>query len=94
MGYLHRNGCARWRKRTLGSERAWIAHGDGFDEITTTGETSVTIVDGDTITEIVLTPEEYGLSRYKHADLRGGDPVQNAKALRDTLAGNAGGQRI
>ena len=25
----------------LGTERAWVAHGDGYDEITTTGETRV-----------------------------------------------------
>ena len=28
--------------RTLGADRAWVAHGDGLDEITTTGETHVT----------------------------------------------------
>ena len=27
--------------KALGAERAWVAHGDGFDEITTTGETHV-----------------------------------------------------
>ncbi len=27
--------------KALGAERAWVVHGDGFDEITTTGETRV-----------------------------------------------------
>ena len=27
--------------KALGAERAWVVHGDGFDEITTTGETQV-----------------------------------------------------
>ena len=27
--------------KALGTEHAWVVHGDGFDEITTTGETRV-----------------------------------------------------
>ena len=86
----------QWRRplaetlRTLGSERVWVAHGDGYDEITTTGETQATIVE---ITEMMLTPEEFGLGRYQHADLRGGDAEFNAKALRDMLEGKPGAYR-
>jgi anthranilate phosphoribosyltransferase len=79
--------------QTLGTERAWVAHGDGFDEITTTGETHVAVLDVGKIETIVLRPEDFGLSRYKNADLRGGDAAYNAKALRDTLGGRAGAYR-
>ena len=30
----------------LGSERAWVVHGDGIDELTTTGTTQVAALDG------------------------------------------------
>ena len=37
------NGSSRWPQtlKALGAEQAWVVHGDGFDEITTTGETQV-----------------------------------------------------
>lgn len=79
--------------RTLGAERAWVAHGDGFDEITTTGETKIAaLVDGE-ITTMVLTPEEFGLKRYQKDDLRGGDAAFNAAALRMMLGGAPGAYR-
>ncbi|MBA3449329.1 MAG: anthranilate phosphoribosyltransferase [Pseudaminobacter sp.] len=79
--------------KALGAERAWVAHGDGFDEITTTGETSICeLVDG-TIKSFTLTPEEFGLKRHAKEDLRGGDAAFNAKALRDMLGGAPGAYR-
>jgi anthranilate phosphoribosyltransferase len=79
--------------RNLGTERAWVAHGDGLDEITTTGETHVTeLADGD-VRSFVLTPEAFGLSRYSRDDLRGGDSAFNAAALRAMLEGKPGAYR-
>jgi anthranilate phosphoribosyltransferase len=79
--------------KTLGTERAWVAHGDGFDEITTTGETHVTeLVDGE-VRRMVITPEQVGLSRFHRDDLRGGDAAFNASALRATLEGKPGAYR-
>lgn len=79
--------------RTLGAERAWVAHGDGFDEITTTGETKVAALMDGQITTLVLTPEEFGLKRYQKDDLRGGDAAFNAAALRMMLGGASGAYR-
>lgn len=79
--------------KALGSERAWVAHGDGYDEITTTGETTVSVLDNGVISTLVLTPEEFGLSRYGREALRGGDAKFNAKALRNVLAGGQGAYR-
>lgn len=79
--------------KALGAERAWVAHGDGYDEITTTGETHVAeLVDGQ-ISTFVLTPEAVGLKRYRKEELRGGDAAFNAAALRKLLEGAPGAYR-
>jgi anthranilate phosphoribosyltransferase len=80
--------------RSLGSERAWVVHGhDGLDELSTTGSTTVAALADGKITTFEVTPEEAGLGRASLADLKGGDGTQNAKALRDLLAGAPGAYR-
>ena len=79
--------------KALGTEHAWVAHGDGYDEITTTGETHVAELVGGEIRSFILTPEEVGLKRHTKDELRGGDAAYNAKALRDMLGGAAGAYR-
>ncbi|TGV22266.1 anthranilate phosphoribosyltransferase [Mesorhizobium sp. M4B.F.Ca.ET.143.01.1.1] len=79
--------------KALGTEHAWIVHGDGYDEITTTGETQVAELAGGEIRTFALTPEAVGLQRHTKDELRGGDAAYNAKALRDMLAGAAGAYR-
>src|SRR3546814_15799940 len=66
----------------LGSERAWVVHGDGLDEITTTGVTTVASLAGGRIETFDVTPEEAGLPRASLDPVRGGDPAHNAAALR------------
>lgn len=79
--------------RMLGAEHSWVAHGDGYDEITTTGETKIAeLLDGK-IRTFTLTPEAVGLKRYQKADLRGGDAAFNAAALRRLLDGAPGAYR-
>ncbi|RVB85945.1 anthranilate phosphoribosyltransferase [Mesorhizobium sp. M7A.F.Ca.AU.002.03.1.1] len=79
--------------KALGAEHAWVAHGDGYDEITTTGETQVAELIGGEIRSFTLTPEAVGLPRHSRDELRGGDADYNAKALRDMLGGAAGAYR-
>ncbi|RUZ72188.1 anthranilate phosphoribosyltransferase [Mesorhizobium sp. M7A.F.Ca.US.006.01.1.1] len=79
--------------KALGAEHAWVAHGDGYDEITTTGETQVAELIGGEIRSFTLTPEAVGLARHSKDELRGGDADYNAKALRDMLGGAAGAYR-
>jgi anthranilate phosphoribosyltransferase len=79
--------------RTLGAERAWVAHGDGLDEITTTGETSVAELANGKVRSFTLQPEQFGLARHSREDLRGGDAAFNAAALRATLEGRPGAYR-
>jgi len=77
----------------LGSTRAWVVHGEGLDEITTTGETHVAEWREGQIRLFTITPEAVGLPRASLADLRGGDPVENAAAITDLLSGAHGAYR-
>ena len=77
----------------LGSTRAWVVHGEGLDEITTTGETHVAEWREGQIRLFTITPEAVGLPRSSLAELRGGDPKENATALLDLLSGAKGAYR-
>jgi anthranilate phosphoribosyltransferase len=77
----------------LGAERAWVVHGQGMDEVTTTGETEVAEWRDGQVRLFRITPEAVGLPRAALADLQGGDPDFNAAALRDLLAGAKGAYR-
>ncbi|SDA38903.1 anthranilate phosphoribosyltransferase [Mesorhizobium qingshengii] len=79
--------------KALGTEHAWVVHGDGYDEITTTGETQVAELIGGEIRSFTLTPEAVGLARHTKDELRGGNAAYNAGALRDMLGGAAGAYR-
>jgi anthranilate phosphoribosyltransferase len=74
--------------RNLGSETVWITHGgDGLDEMTTTGPTSIVELREGAIRSFEVTPEEIGLKRAQPADLKGGDAAHNADALLAVLEG-------
>lgn len=77
----------------LGSERAWVVHGSGLDEMTTTGETAVAELRDGKVRLFTVTPEAVGLRRAALADLTGGSPADNAAALRRLLAGEPGPYR-
>ena len=77
----------------LGAVRAWVVHGDGLDEVTTTGVTQVAEWRDGRVRLFNVTPEAVGLPRAAMADLRGGNPVQNAQSIRDLLAGMTGPYR-
>lgn len=73
--------------RDLGSESVWVVHGDGLDEITTTGKTSVAALENGKIRTFELSPADFGVSPCTLAALKGGDGVVNAAALREVLGG-------
>ncbi|MGE4064815.1 MAG: anthranilate phosphoribosyltransferase [Rhodospirillaceae bacterium] len=80
--------------KRLGSERAWVVHGeDGLDEITTTGVTYVAELKDGNVSTFELTPEAAGLKRAKPDELKGGDVSANAAALRTLLFGRGGAYR-
>lgn len=73
--------------KRLGSEHVWVVHGDGLDELTTTGTTQVAELRDGAVRAFTLTPEDAGLPRADPAELKGGDPAENAAALRAVLDG-------
>ncbi|MCL6708725.1 anthranilate phosphoribosyltransferase [Pseudomonas sp. R2.Fl] len=73
--------------RDLGSTSAWVVHGSGLDEITTTGPTRVAALENGEIREFELLPEDFGVPTVSLDDLKGGDGVANAAALREVLGG-------
>jgi len=74
----------------LGSERAWVVHGDGLDELTTTGISFVAELNNGKVETFEVTPEQAGLKRAALAALKGGEPAENAAKLRAILAGEEG----
>ncbi len=77
----------------LGSERAWVVHGGGMDEMSTTGETSVAEYREGQVRLFTVTPEAVGLPRAALAELTGGTPAENAQGIRELLAGKPGPYR-
>jgi anthranilate phosphoribosyltransferase len=77
----------------LGATRAWTVHGQGLDELTTTGETEVAEWKDGTVRRFTVTPEDAGLPRASLEALRGGDAEENALALRALLDGATGAYR-
>jgi anthranilate phosphoribosyltransferase len=74
--------------KALGSRSAWVVHGsDGMDEITTTGPTVVSELKDGRLRSFEISPEQAGLPLADAADLKGGLPAENAKALREVLSG-------
>lgn len=77
----------------LGATRAWTVHGQGLDELTTTGETEVAEWKDGAVRRFTVTPEDAGLPRASLDALRGGDAEENAAALRALLDGATGAYR-
>ena len=62
-------------------------HGEGLDELTTTGPSQISALKNGEIKNFTLTPEDAGLKRVDVSALIGGDGAYNAKALREVLEG-------
>ena len=78
----------------LGSERAFVVHGaDGLDEITLTGPTRISELNGGQVSTSEISPGDFGLEVVSVEALAGGDAAQNAQILRDILDGKQGPQR-
>jgi anthranilate phosphoribosyltransferase len=69
---------------------ALVFHGDGLDELTTTGASQVWVVADGAVSLTGFDPAALGLPRATLDDLRGGDPAHNAGVVRAVLAGQQG----
>ena len=77
----------------LGAESAWVVHGDGLDEVTTTGTTKVARLRGGAVDAFTIEPSDANVPVATIADLKGGDATANAEALRSVLRGEDGPYR-
>src|SRR5690606_13977196 len=73
--------------KVLGSEAAWVVHGDGLDEMTTAGVTQIAELKDGTIRTFEIRPDDAGLQPATLAALKGGDAEVNARALREVVDG-------
>jgi anthranilate phosphoribosyltransferase len=77
-----------------GAERALIVHGgDGLDELTTTGDSTVVELRDGAVTTWTVHPQDQGLALVDREDLVGGDAAVNADLARRVLAGEHGPHR-
>ena len=77
--------------QATGSVRSLVVHGDGrFDEFTTTGPNLVVDLNEGEVTEYRVLATDVGLAPATPDELRGGDPVDNARILSGILAGESG----
>ena len=77
----------------LGTQRAWLVHGQGLDELTVAGENQVVELRDGALRDLTVTPEQAGLQRSPLEAIRGGDAQENAGALQALLAGQDGAYR-
>jgi len=74
----------------LGTERAWVVHGSGLDELTTAGMTTVAALEDGKVETFEIVAEDFGLPPARLEDLKGGAPEHNAGLMRELLAGVGG----
>jgi anthranilate phosphoribosyltransferase len=80
--------------RGLGMRSAMVVHGmDGLDEISISGPSKISRLDGDTVTTMRLDPADLGLSTCPLEDISGGTASDNARHLREVLDGKPGPRR-
>ena len=64
----------------LGSERAWVVHGSGLDELTTAGVTTVAALESGKVETLEILAKDVGLPPARLEDLRGGDAAAQCPA--------------
>lgn len=76
--------------RRLGTKHAMVVHGQGLDEITTTGKSLVCLVEDQKIKKVEIDPKNFDLPKATREDLAGGDSQRNAEILKNILSGKKG----
>jgi len=78
----------------MGIQRAYVVHGEpGWDEPTPVGPYHLFDVTPGSVERGVEDPAEFGMSRCDPDDLIGGDPAENAEAIRRVFDGETGPHR-
>lgn len=72
----------------LGTRKSWIVHGDdGLDEITVTSATKIVEVTPQEIREFSISPTNFDMPLSQLDELKGGNPQENADAIKEMLNG-------
>ena len=84
--------------KQIGRKRAWAVHGttetgQGMDELSTLGPTSIAAVEESALRAFTLQPADYGFQPATLRDLQGGDCSTNAQILVDVISGARGPKR-
>jgi len=74
----------------LGTERAFVVHGDGLDELPLDGTGVAHEVTPDGVARRAVLPESVGLPRASTDELRGGTPSENAARMEALFSGETG----
>ena len=79
---------------SLGATRAFVVHGaGGVDELSPAGPNLVCEVANGEVRRREIDPLELGVPRCAEEELRGGEPEDNARTIREIFAGADGGRR-
>ena len=80
--------------KNLGLKKALVVHGsDGLDEVTTTGMTSVSEWNGESVVSYEISPRDLGIPLAKEDALQGGDLKTNLYIAKEILDGVKGPRR-
>ena len=79
--------------RLHGSHRAWVVHGNGLDELTTTGPSTVLALDDSVVRSFTVDPVALGLAPAIADELTGGTPDVNAAVVHRVMGGERGAHR-
>ena len=79
--------------RLHGSVSSWVVHGQGLDELTTTGQSSVLELREGRVRTFTVDPVELGFAPAIPEELVGGTPAVNADAVRRVMGGDRGAHR-
>jgi anthranilate phosphoribosyltransferase len=74
-------------------DHALVVHGEGMDEISLHGTTSVAEVEGGDVTEYTLSPSDLGLQSAPVSAVAGGSPEENAADFRGIVNGDVTGAK-
>jgi len=77
----------------LGTERAFVVHGAGVDELPLDGSGVIHEVDPAGVREIAVDPVTLGLAPAATSELAGGTPEENATLVEGVLTGDRGPRR-
>ncbi len=79
--------------KRLGKKRAWAVHGNGIDELSTSGASDVFDITPNGVRRFELHAGQYGIPHAHVGELKGADKDHNAKLLLGILDGSVRGAK-